>query len=78
MFQEGDTIEYLARVDSPPNQKGVPGQTKIIGPDIPLWTANYLLRGDIVRLFDPANPLKIQIEKKKRPAAVVKHRATEK
>ena len=76
MLQEGDTIEYLARVGSPTGQKGVPGQTKVIGPDIPLWTAKYLERGNAVRKFDPDAPLKIKTEETKTsPGQKVKPRA---
>ena len=57
MLKIGDTIEYLADVSSPLNQKGIRGQTKIIDREIPLWTARFLLHGGKVRLYDPASPL---------------------
>ena len=66
MFNIGETIEYLVDVSSPLNQKGTRGQTKIIDRDIPLWTANYLLRGGMVRLYDPASPLQLEEEKTKK------------
>ena len=62
MLRTGDTIEYLADVSSPPSQKGIRGQTKIIDRDIDMWTARFLLRGGQVRLFDPASPLQIEEE----------------
>ena len=62
MLRPGDTIEYLADVSSPPNQKGIRGQTKVIDRDIPMWTAKFLLRGGKVRPFDPASPLQIETE----------------
>jgi len=62
MLRIGDTIEYLADVSSPLNQKGIRGQTKIIDRDIPLWTAKFLLRGGTVRLYDPASPLQLEEE----------------
>lgn len=65
MLRPGDTIEYLADVSSPPNQKGIRGQTKIIDRDIPMWTAKFLLRGGKVRLFDPASPLQLEEEETK-------------
>lgn len=61
-MRPGDTIEYLADVSSPPNQKGIRGQTKVIDRDIPLWTANFLLRGGMIRPFDPASPLQLEEE----------------
>ena len=65
MFNPGDTIEYLADVSSPLNQKGIRGQTKIIDRDIPMWTARFLFRGGKVRLYDPASPLQLEEEKPK-------------
>jgi len=62
MLRIGDTIEYLADVSSPLNQKGIRGQTKIIDREIPLWTARFLLRGGKVRLYDPASPLQLEEE----------------
>ena len=62
MLRIGDTIEYLADVSSPLNQKGIRGQTKVIDRDIPLWTARFLLRGGKVRLYDPASPLQLEEE----------------
>jgi len=62
MLRIGDTIEYLADVRSPPNQKGVRGQTKVIDRDIPLWTAKFLLRGGLIRPFDLASPLQLEEE----------------
>jgi len=62
MLRLGDTIEYLVDVSSPPNQKGIRGQTKIIDREIPLWTARFLLRGGKVRLYDPASPLQLEEE----------------
>ena len=62
MLRTGDTIEYLADVSSPPSQKGIRGQTKIIDRDIDMWTARFLLRGGQVRLYDPANPLQLEEE----------------
>jgi len=62
MLRTGDTIEYLTDVSSPPNQKGIRGQTKIIDRDISLWTAKFLLRGGKVRLYDPASPLQLEEE----------------
>ena len=66
MLRPGDTIEYLADVSSPANQKGIRGQTKVIDRDIPLWTANFLLRGGMIRPFDPASPLQIETEETKK------------
>lgn len=65
MLNPGDTIEYLDDVSSPPNQKGIRGQTKVIDRDIPLYTANFLFRGGKVRLFDPASPLQLEEEENK-------------
>jgi len=62
MLRPGDTIEYLVDVSSPPNQKGIRGQTKIIDREIPLWTAKFLLHGGKVRPFDPASPLQLEEE----------------
>ena len=62
MLRPGDTIEYLADVSSPPSQKGIRGQTKIIDRDISLWTAKYLLHGGMIRPFDPASPLQLEEE----------------
>lgn len=62
MLRLGDTIEYLADVSSPPNQKGIRGQTKIIDRDIPMWTARFLLRGGKIRPYDPASPLQLEEE----------------
>ena len=62
MLRPGDTIEYLEDVSSPPNQKGIRGQTKIIDRDIPMWTARFLLRGGKIRLYDPASPLQLEEE----------------
>ena len=62
MLRPGDTIEYLADVSSPPNQKGIRGQTKVIDRDIPLWTAKFLLDGGLIRPFDPASPLQLEEE----------------
>ena len=62
MLRPGDTIEYLADVSSPPSQKGIRGQTKIIDRDIPLWTAKFLLDGGLIRPFDPASPLQLEDE----------------
>ena len=62
MLRTGDTIEYLADVSSPPNQKGTRGQTKVIDRDISEWTAKFLLRGGKVRLYDPASPLQLEEE----------------
>jgi len=62
MLRLGDTIEYLVDVSSPPNQKGIRGQTKIIDREIPLWTARFLLHGGKVRPFDPASPLQLEEE----------------
>jgi len=62
MLRPGDTIEYLVDVSSPPNQKGIRGQTKIIDREIPLWTAKFLLHGGKVRPFDPASPLQLETE----------------
>ncbi len=67
MLRPGDTIEYLADVSSPPSQKGIRGQTKIIDRGITMWTARFLLRGGKVRLYDPASPLQIEEEIKKGP-----------
>ena len=66
MLKIGDTIEYLADVSSPLNQKGIRGQTKIIDREIPLWTAKYLLRGGKVRPYDPASPLQLEEEETKK------------
>ena len=66
MLRTGDMIEYLADVSSPPNQKGLRGQTKIIDRDIMLWTAKFLLRGGKVRLYDPASPLQLEEEETKK------------
>lgn len=66
MFNPGDTIEYLEDVSSPPDQKGIRGQTKIIDRDIPMWTARFLLRGGKIRLFDPASPLQLEEEEIKK------------
>ncbi len=66
MLRTGDTIEYLADVSSPPNQKGIRGQTKIIDRDIMLWTAKFLLRGGKIRLYDPASPLQLEEEETKK------------
>lgn len=60
MLRPDDTIEYLVDVSSPPNQKGIRGQTKIIDREIPLWTAKFLLRGGLIRPFDPASPLQLE------------------
>lgn len=65
MLRPGDTIEYLADVSSPPNQKGIRGQTKIIDRDISMWTARFLLRGGKIRPFNPASPLQLEIEETK-------------
>ncbi len=62
MLRLGDTIEYLVDVSSPPNQKGIRGQTKIIDREIPLWTAKYLLHSGMVRPFDPTSPLQLEEE----------------
>lgn len=62
MLRPGDTIEYLDDVSSPPDQKGIRGQTKIIDRDIPLWTARFLFRAGKVRLYDPASPLQLEEE----------------
>ena len=62
-LRPGDTIEYLVDVSSPPNQKGIKGQTKVIDQDIPMWTTKFLLRSGKIRPYDPASPLKIEIEK---------------
>lgn len=66
MLRPGDTIEYLADVSSPPDQKGIRGQTKIIDRDIPMWTAKFLFRAGKVRLYDPASPLQLEEEKTKK------------
>jgi len=66
MLRPGDKIEYLADVSSPPNQKGIRGQTKIIDREIPMWTARFLLRGGLIRLFDPASPLQLEEEETKK------------
>ncbi|MFB0523918.1 MAG: hypothetical protein ACETVZ_00130 [Phycisphaerae bacterium] len=60
MLRPGDTIEYLADVSSPPSQKGIRGQTKVIDRDISMWTAKFLLRGGKIRPFDPASPLQLE------------------
>jgi len=62
MLRPGDTIEYLDDVSSPPNQKGIRGQTKIIDRDIPMWTARFLLRAGKIRPYDPASPLQLEEE----------------
>jgi len=62
----GQTIEYLADVSSPPNQKGIRGQTKIIDREIPMWTAKFLLRGGLIRPYDPASPLQLEEEETKK------------
>lgn len=62
MLRPGDTIEYLDDVSSPPDQKGVRGQTKVIDRDIPMWTAKFLLRGGKIRPYDPASPLQLEEE----------------
>ena len=62
-LRPGQTIEYLADVSDPPNQRGIRGQTKIIERDIPLWTAKYLLDGGQIRPYDPASPLQLEEEK---------------
>jgi hypothetical protein len=59
----GQAIEYLVDVGSPPNQKGIRGQTKIIGRNIPMWTAKFLLRGGQIRPYDPDSPLQLEEEK---------------
>ena len=64
-LRPGQMIEYLADVSSPPNQKGIRGQTKIIDRDIPMWTAKFLLRGGQIRPYDPASPLQLEEEKPK-------------
>ena len=66
MLRTGDTIEYLADVSSPPSQKGIRGQTKIVDRDIDMWTAKFLLRGSQVRLYNPASPLQIEKEETKK------------
>jgi len=66
MLKAGDTIEYLAKVTSPASQKGIIGQTKVVDRDITVWTANYLLRGNYVRIYNPSSPLKIKKEKSER------------
>ena len=66
MLRPGDTIEYLDDVSSPPNQKGIKGQTKIIDRDIPMWTAKFLLRGGKIRPYDPASPLQLEEEETKK------------
>jgi len=74
MLRLGDTIEYLVDVSSPPNQKGIRGQTKIVDREIPQWTANFLLRGGKVRLFDPASPLQLEEEEtEKSPDGPAEH-----
>ena len=65
MLRPGETIEYLADVSSPPDQKGIRGQTKIIDRDIPMWTARFLLRAGKIRPYDPASPLQLEEEKPK-------------
>jgi len=69
MLQIGDTIEYLADVGSPPSQKGIRGQVKVIDRDIPMWTAKFLLRGGKIRLYDPASPLQLEEEETKEDPA---------
>ena len=66
MLRTGDTIEYLADVSSPLNQKGIRGQTKIIDRDISMWTARFLLRGGKIRPYDPASPLQLEEEETKK------------
>ena len=66
MLRTGDTIEYLADVSSPPNQKGIRGLTKVIDRDIPMWTAKFLLRGGKIRPYDPASPLQLEEEEIKK------------
>lgn len=66
MLRIGDTIEYLVDVNRPPTQKGIRGQTKIVGRDIEEWPANYLFRGGQVRIFNPDSPLQLEEEKSKK------------
>jgi len=63
-FKPGDVIEYLANVTYPASQEGKIGQTKTVDRDISVWSANYLLRGNVVRLFNPESPLQIVSDKK--------------
>lgn len=62
MLRPGDTIEYLEDVSSPPSQKGIRGQTKVIAQDISMWTTKFLLSSGKVRPFDPASPLQLEEE----------------
>lgn len=56
MLQPGHTIEYVKDVAFPASQAGRAGDTKVIGRDISLFHARYLMRGERARLYDPDNP----------------------
>ena len=53
MLKPGDTIRYLQDVREPAHQAGRTGDTRVVGQDITVYHARYLLTGNYVEIVTP-------------------------